>query len=133
MHRLSWVNFHTFRHTWATWMRRYGGADVQGLVATGGTLDRQSVTHMSSRAMSGTAWKAYRQTRVETTWKRQRQMANALKNIKPACPPRTGRTLFHTRYCTGAWMWLSRTTWLQRAISLFNNTRAAAGERWSFG
>lgn len=34
-HRLEWVNFHTFRHTWATFMRRYGGADLQGLVATG--------------------------------------------------------------------------------------------------
>ncbi len=33
--RFSFVNFHTFRHTWATWMRRYGGADLQGLVATG--------------------------------------------------------------------------------------------------
>lgn len=33
--RYSFVNFHTFRHTWATWMRRYGGADLQGLVATG--------------------------------------------------------------------------------------------------
>lgn len=34
-HRLGWVNFHTCCHTWATWMRRYGGADVAGLVATG--------------------------------------------------------------------------------------------------
>lgn len=34
VYRLSWVTFHTFCHTWATWMRRYGGADVQGLVAT---------------------------------------------------------------------------------------------------
>ncbi len=34
-HRLGWVNFHTYCHTWATWMRRYGGADVAGLVATG--------------------------------------------------------------------------------------------------
>ena len=33
-YRLAWADFHTFRHTWATWMRRYGGADVQGLVAT---------------------------------------------------------------------------------------------------
>lgn len=33
--RLAFVNFHTFRHTWATWMRQYGGADLQGLVATG--------------------------------------------------------------------------------------------------
>jgi integrase len=29
--RLAFVGFHTFRHTWATWMRRYGGADVEGL------------------------------------------------------------------------------------------------------
>ena len=34
-HRLAWVIFNTMSHTWATWMRRYGGADVQGLVATG--------------------------------------------------------------------------------------------------
>jgi integrase len=33
--RLEFVNFHTFRHTWATWMRQYAGADLQGLVATG--------------------------------------------------------------------------------------------------
>ena len=34
-HRLRWVNFHTFCHTWATWMRRYGGADIPAVVATG--------------------------------------------------------------------------------------------------
>jgi len=33
-YRLAFVGFHTFRHTWATWMRRYGGADVQGLAET---------------------------------------------------------------------------------------------------
>jgi integrase len=32
--RLAWTNFHSFRHTWATWMRQ-AGTDVQGLVATG--------------------------------------------------------------------------------------------------
>ena len=31
---LAFVGFHTFRHTWATWMRRYAGADVQGLAKT---------------------------------------------------------------------------------------------------
>jgi integrase len=41
-HRLRWVNYHTFRHTWATWMRRYGKADVQGLVATGNWRDPKS-------------------------------------------------------------------------------------------
>lgn len=39
--RLLWVNFHSFRHTWATWMRR-AGADVQGLVATGNWRDARS-------------------------------------------------------------------------------------------
>jgi hypothetical protein len=29
------VNFHTFGHTWGTWMRRYGGLEVRGLVGTG--------------------------------------------------------------------------------------------------
>ncbi len=41
-HRLSWVTFHTFCHTWATWMRRFGGADLQGLVATGRWRDPRS-------------------------------------------------------------------------------------------
>lgn len=41
-YRLSWCGFHTFCHTWATWMRRYGGADIDGLVATGRWRDRQS-------------------------------------------------------------------------------------------
>lgn len=39
--RLSWVTFHSFRHTWATWMRQTG-ADVQGLVATGNWRDERS-------------------------------------------------------------------------------------------
>jgi integrase len=34
-YELDWVNFHTFCHTYATWMRRYGGLDVRGLVGTG--------------------------------------------------------------------------------------------------
>jgi integrase len=42
-HRLKWVNHHTFRHTWATWMRRYGGADEIGLSQTGNWRDPRSV------------------------------------------------------------------------------------------
>ena len=42
-HRLSFVGFHTFRHTFATWMRKYGGADLQGLQATGNWRDLSSV------------------------------------------------------------------------------------------
>ncbi len=36
---LDFVTFHTFRHTWATWMRRYGGLDTRGLVGTGAWSD----------------------------------------------------------------------------------------------
>jgi integrase len=41
-HRLRWVNFHTFCHTWATWMRRWGKVDVHGLVGTGRWSDPRS-------------------------------------------------------------------------------------------
>ncbi len=41
-HRLAFVGFHTFRHTWATWMRRYAGADVEGLAATKNWRDPHS-------------------------------------------------------------------------------------------
>jgi integrase len=40
-YRLAWANFHSFRHTFATWMRR-AGTDVQGLVATGNWRDPRS-------------------------------------------------------------------------------------------
>jgi integrase len=39
--RLRWVTFHSFRHTWATWMRQ-AGTDVQGLVATGNWRNERS-------------------------------------------------------------------------------------------
>ncbi|WP_420578824.1 tyrosine-type recombinase/integrase [Oceaniradius stylonematis] len=38
----AFVTFHTFRHTWATWMRRYGGLDTRGLVDTGAWRSMQS-------------------------------------------------------------------------------------------
>jgi hypothetical protein len=34
-YELDWVNFHTFCHSWATWMPRYGKLDTRGLVGTG--------------------------------------------------------------------------------------------------
>jgi integrase len=43
-HRLGFVNFHTMRHTWATWMRRYGKVDVKGLVGTGNWRDERSAS-----------------------------------------------------------------------------------------
>lgn len=38
----SRVAFHAFRHTWGAWMRRYGGLDTTGLVATGAWRSRQA-------------------------------------------------------------------------------------------
>jgi integrase len=52
-HRLSWVTFHVLRHTFATWMRRYGGLDLQGLIATDNWSDLKSVAryaHVEPRA-----------------------------------------------------------------------------------
>jgi len=40
---VSFLTFHTFCHTWATWMRRYGGLDKTGLIATGRWRDEASV------------------------------------------------------------------------------------------
>ena len=36
--------FHLLRHTWASWMRRYGGLDTAGLVETGAWRSRQSAS-----------------------------------------------------------------------------------------
>ena len=38
------TGFHVFCHTWATWMRRYGGLDTRGLVGTGRWKDIQSAS-----------------------------------------------------------------------------------------
>jgi integrase len=46
-HHLAFVGFHTFRHTWATWMRRYGGTDIQGLAATKNWRDPKSAARYS--------------------------------------------------------------------------------------
>jgi integrase len=43
-HPLDWVNFHTFCHTYATWMRRYAGRDTKGLVGTGRWKSEQSAS-----------------------------------------------------------------------------------------
>jgi integrase len=53
--RLAWVNFHTFRHTWATWMRRYGGLDTKGLVATKNWRDERSASRYA-HAVTSEEW-----------------------------------------------------------------------------
>jgi integrase len=54
-YRLAFVGFHTFRHTWATWMRRYGGADIQGLVETGNWRNQRSAQRYS-HALAREEW-----------------------------------------------------------------------------
>jgi len=53
--RLAWVNFHTFRHTFSTWFRKYGGGDIQGLVATGNWRDARSAARYA-HAVPGDEW-----------------------------------------------------------------------------
>lgn len=43
--RLQWVTFHTFRHTFLTWCRRYADLSIDDLLALG--------THKDRRALSG--------------------------------------------------------------------------------
>lgn len=42
--RLAWCNFHSFRHTFASWFRIYGGGDVDGLVGLDLWRTRQSAS-----------------------------------------------------------------------------------------
>jgi len=53
--RLAFVNFHTFRHTFATWMRRYGGLDTKGLVATNNWKDERSASRYA-HAVTNEEW-----------------------------------------------------------------------------
>lgn len=50
--------FHIFRHTYATWMRRYAGADSQALISTGAWKDRKSVDRYTHTVVSEEAQRA---------------------------------------------------------------------------
>lgn len=52
------ISFHTFRHTYATWMRRYAGMDERGLVGTGAWKDRKSVSRYAHVVVSEEAQRA---------------------------------------------------------------------------
>jgi integrase len=66
--RLAWANFHTFRHTFATWMRR-AGTDVQGLVATGNWRDARSAARYA-HVVPREEWQRVDDLpSVEKTWK----------------------------------------------------------------
>lgn len=55
---LNWVTFHTFRHTWATWMRRYGKLDTRGLVGTGAWRDPKAAARYQHTVVTEEAMKA---------------------------------------------------------------------------
>lgn len=50
--------FHILRHTYATWMRRYAGADSQALIATGAWRDRKSVDRYTHTVVTEEAKRA---------------------------------------------------------------------------
>jgi integrase len=52
------VAFHAFRHTWGSWMRRYGGLDTTGLVETGAWRSRQAAAVYEHAVQSEEARKA---------------------------------------------------------------------------
>jgi integrase len=68
-YRYSWVTFHTFCHSWATWMRRFGGADLQGLVATGRWRDERSA-------------KRYTHTAAHEEWDRVDSLPSVGKSVE---------------------------------------------------
>lgn len=61
--------FHTFCHTWATWMRRYGGVDTRGLIATGRWRDAASARRYEHVVASEEAMRA-NLLPVENAWTR---------------------------------------------------------------
>jgi len=52
--------FHLFRHTYGTWMRRYGGLDTRGLVGTGAWDSEQSASRYAHTIASEDARRADR-------------------------------------------------------------------------
>lgn len=50
--------FHILRHTFATWMRRYGGADTKGLIATGAWRSEQSASRYAHTVVTEEARRA---------------------------------------------------------------------------
>ena len=66
---VSFLTFHIFCHTWATWMRRYAGLDKTGLIATGRWRDETSVGRYTHVIVSEESRKACLLP-VEKTWEK---------------------------------------------------------------
>ncbi|MGN6149252.1 MAG: tyrosine-type recombinase/integrase [Rhizomicrobium sp.] len=69
---LSFVTFHTLRHTYATWMRRYGKLDTKGLIATGAWRDEDSASRYIHTVASEESRRADLLP-VENAWNGQRE------------------------------------------------------------
>lgn len=74
---VGFATFHTFCHTWATWMRRYGGSDTKGLISTGRWRDEKSASRYEHVVVSEEAKRAdllpvpqrkKKRRSVEKTW-----------------------------------------------------------------
>lgn len=72
------LTFHLFRHTYGAWMRRYGGLDTSGLIATGTWKDPASVRRYEHVIASEESAKAMLLP-VEKTWKTPAAAAKRLK------------------------------------------------------
>jgi integrase len=75
---LGFVTFHILRHTWATWMRRYAGLDLQGLVATEAWSDPASAARYAHVVASEESQKADLLP-VEKSWKAGARMGMSSK------------------------------------------------------
>lgn len=75
---LGWITFHTFRHTWGAWMRRYGGLDTSGLVATDAWKDPASARRYEHVVASEASRRADHLP-VEKTWKARARIGIANK------------------------------------------------------
>jgi hypothetical protein len=57
-YEFDWVSWHTFRRTYATWMRRYGGLDDKDLVDTGRWKGIESASRYAQTVVREAARKA---------------------------------------------------------------------------
>jgi integrase len=73
-HELDWVTFHTFRRTYATWMRRYSDLDSKDLVDTGRWRTEESASRYAQVVTGEAAQRASllpTPGAVENPWKRR--------------------------------------------------------------
>ncbi|RJP45489.1 site-specific integrase [Candidatus Parcubacteria bacterium] len=76
------TGFHILRHTWATWMRRYGGLDVRGLVGTGAWTDEKSAARYAHVVTTEEARRADRLPTERDRGKSGKFMQKQAKKLK---------------------------------------------------